>query len=82
MNTYEQYVHSLTDSERLTMIENFEEFEAKGAIGDEPLRKHAEILMARLGMSSAVVFAMQSLAFECFRYYAREYFAHQFGEHE
>ena len=74
MTAIREYVQGLTDDEKVAIIDSFEEFETNGAIGDEPVRLHARALLTRLGASEAtVVVWMQHLAFECYRYFARQY---------
>jgi hypothetical protein len=82
MNEYEKYVRELSDGVRQAMIENYEEFERTGVLGDEPLRIHAENIQALLKIDGYITFVMKELAFECFRFYTREYFTYRFGETE
>ena len=74
MFTVQKYVESLSDQEKLVIIENYERFEKDGAIGDEPIRFHAVqfIKLAVLGTVSIVVL-MEKIAFECYRYFAKKH---------
>jgi hypothetical protein len=51
-NLFDNYILlNLSDDERLELIENYEQFERDGVIGDVPLRMHAEKIQAAMGQS-------------------------------
>lgn len=71
MITVKEYVESLDDCTKVKIINDFNNFESKGSIGESVIRLHANNLMLRLSMQEEyVIFLMQQLAFECFRYFA------------
>lgn len=77
MNLIAKYVQSLDDEEKLAIIDGFERLEHTGTIGDEPVRQHAEAFLAEIGSDQMhIVMWMQQLAFECYRYYANQWFEH------
>ena len=71
MITVKEYVESLDDCTKVKIINDFNNFESKGSIGESVIRLHVNNLMLKLSMQEDhVVFLMQQLAFECFRYFA------------
>ena len=71
MITVKEYVKSLSDCTKVKIINDFNNFESKGSIGESTIRLHANNIMQKLSMQEDhVVFLMQQLAFECFRYFA------------
>jgi hypothetical protein len=75
MNAVQEYVQQLPDSERVLIVQGYEELQKKGVIGDEPIRLHAQALITSLGMDkdSHIAIWMCQLASEVFRYYAHRY---------
>jgi hypothetical protein len=75
MRSVGEYVRSLPDDEKRLIANGWELFEKEGAIGDDPLRLHAEEMMKETSSpASMVTFWMQQLAFEVYRYYAERMF--------
>lgn len=70
-NTVEEYVVALTTGEKIKIIEGYEQLQTDGFIGDEPIRIHAEKLMEILGSNTQVVWWMNQLAFEAYRYFGQ-----------
>lgn len=70
MSFVAKYVEALDDDVRHAIIKSYEQFEADGFIGEEPIREHARHIVQHLGASdSHITMWMQQLAFECYRYY-------------
>ena len=64
------FVESLTTDQRQKIIADFEEYEAKCAIGDSELRSLTELFMSQNNIAEHnVTFFMNALAFECFRWF-------------
>ncbi len=69
-----EYVHKLSDDQKLEIIANFEEFETKGMIGECKLRFYANDFIKSIGAEQAMITVwMQYLAFECYRYFAKKH---------
>jgi hypothetical protein len=68
MSYIRQYVESLEDGAIQEIIASYEKFERDGSIGDEPIRTHANALIASLSIPiPPVVLVMEKMAFECYR---------------
>ena len=50
MDKVREYVEGLSDAERVAMMNDFDQFEEKGEIGDCSLRRHAATLTGVLGV--------------------------------
>lgn len=71
MSIVADYAETLTDFDRLAIIRGYEQLERDGAIGDDPIRVHTELLLAQYGIDQySVVVWMTQMAFECYRHYA------------
>lgn len=68
----EEYVENLSDQEIIEILESWEEFSAKGAIGDKPIRSHAKKVTHGI-TDTDITRWMQMLAFECALVFARRY---------
>jgi hypothetical protein len=69
----QQYLDLVDDDEKMRIIKGHEEFERTGAIGDEPIRQHANAFMKSIGLQDNVVMWMRELTFECYRYFAMKW---------
>lgn len=68
-----EYVNTLDDEIILQIIKDYEQFESDGAIGDCALRSNAQEVGFNLGIGDhMIVFTMEKLAFECYRYFAQQ----------
>jgi hypothetical protein len=67
MNTIRAYISILPQKEVLRLIEDYEEFERVGSIGDCALRRTAQSFTAPY---DSIVMAMRDVAFEAYRYVA------------
>ena len=73
-NIFRERVATLTDAEKAELIDNYVRLETEGALGDEPLRRHAKAILVEVGLDyHNIVLAMQSLAVECLREFANRY---------
>lgn len=72
-STVEEYILRLPDDEKILIIHGYEEFSRVNFIGNEPIRLHAEALMAEMGTHAMVVHWMTQLAFEAYRYFGKLY---------
>lgn len=68
--TTETAIELLSDAEKMQLIEQFEQFEKDGFIGDCELRSLA---MTLPGSGNYVVMFMNILANECYRYFANKW---------
>jgi hypothetical protein len=69
----EKFVKDLSDDTRLSILEDYEKFRREGMIGECVLRFTAWRLMSSPHSDSHVVFWMEHLASECYRYYGQKY---------
>lgn len=72
MNSIRKHIDSLMLSEVLQLVEDYEEFERAGSIGDCALRRTAQSFTA-LYDSISIVMTMRDVAFEAYRKVARRY---------
>jgi hypothetical protein len=75
----EKFVQDLDDNTRLSILEDYEKFRRDGVIGDCILRRTTEQLMSSLHSNEHVVFWMEHLASECYRYYGQKYIEELFN---
>jgi len=74
MNFIRNYVSALSDAERLEILRGFEQLETTRALGDHPLRKHANAIRVQLGADeSSIVLFMEAVANGCYREFAERY---------
>lgn len=77
MNKVREYVENLPDEEKELIMLGYDKLEKEGAIGEEPIRLHAEALVKSLGMdreTAHIVMWMEKLDHECCRHFTRKYF--------
>lgn len=63
-NFIKDYLATLSDEDKKAIVKNWKTFTEKGVIGDEPIRRHAEVLMQKVNGAGSIVHWMQSLTFE------------------
>lgn len=74
MNILREYVNTLSDEDKIRIIDGHEELENTGVIGDEPIREHVKLFFAKHNIEhGSTVMWMQMLAFECHRYFSMRY---------
>lgn len=73
-NAFREYIATLSDAEKVELIDNYVRLETEGALGDEPLRRHARALLAQLGIDAYnITLCMRDLAMESYREFANRY---------
>lgn len=74
-NVIREHIAQMTDAERKEMIDNHSFLEDNGFIDDCLLRRTARELTRRSGLpgDSSIILWMQSVAFECYRFYGIKY---------
>jgi lysozyme family protein len=70
------YVTALPESTLRQIVDEFEQFERDGYIGESELRAHATKIMNQLGADGSIVIMMNLVAFEAYRHFANLYFWH------
>ena len=65
------YIKSVSEQDKIQMINDFEEFEKNHSIGECFLREHAERWIGSLSIN--VVFVMELMTKECYRHFAHLY---------
>lgn len=65
MNDIRKHIDSLMTSEIVSIVEDYEQFEREGMIGDCTLRRHAQ--MFTIPDSGGIVTVMERVAFEAYR---------------
>lgn len=74
MNVIQRYVDQLTDLEKQQLIADYEEFAAKGFLGDCALRRNAQILSKTMGDTGIPITSwMTQIANACYQYFATLY---------
>jgi hypothetical protein len=67
------FVADLSDGERIQILHDHAQFEKTGSIGDCVLRVRAREFRSSIDSDASLVFWMESLSNECYRFYARLY---------
>ena len=74
MNAIDRYTDKLSDLEKQQLIADYEEFAAKGSIGECALRTHARAFDNQLGVNAVAITSwMTQLANSCYQHFARRY---------
>lgn len=68
-----KYVEAMTDTDLMQCMQDYEEYEIKGSMGDTVLRRHVECVMSRDSRGSAFLLWLEIFIKEVYRVFAYRY---------